>query len=216
MQENGKSFYQDYLWEQPQNFAALYTADKDTGEVLVTGVYSPLFCQKEFGMPILTDMTTSFNYTNVPFTYPLLNFQMRDREAYSFSGYAFDVAEVLAEDIPLCSVETAIEGVRAMIENGYIHDVLGLRFGYVVYGDPDTNWSKRPSSEDVDTWYLVPSWVLDCHVLWNPKEDDPEQSNHMQIAINAQTGEMTDYFDTSLNKGGDVRYKGFISWNNVK
>ena len=113
-------------------------------------------------------------------------------------------------------METAIEGARAFIESGYVHDILSLRFGYVVYGDPALDWTKRFTSDDVENWYLMPTWVLDCHVLWNPKEDDPEQSNHMQIAINAQTGEITDYFDTSLKGGGDVRYKGFISWDDVK
>ncbi len=216
MQGQGMSLYQDYMWEQPQYFEALYTADKDTGELLVPGMYAIRFCQKELDMPILTHAGTSFEQLQVAFDCPFFNFQIRDREACAFFGRVFDVAEVLAEDIPLCSVDMAIEGVRRMIEDGYIHDVLGLRFGYVVYGDPETNWSKRPSSDDVDTWYLMPSWVMDCHVLWNPKEDDPEKSYHMQIAINAQTGEMMDYFDKSLNKGGDVRYKGFISWDSVK
>jgi len=37
-----------------------------------------------------------------------------------------------------------------------------------------------------------------------------------EMTINAQTGEMMDYFDTSLYTRGDPRYKGFISWDDVK
>ena len=34
--------------------------------------------------------------------------------------------------------------------------------------------------------------------------------------IDAQTGEMADYFDTSLYGRGDPRYKGFLSWEDVR
>ncbi len=217
MQERGMSLYQDYMWEQPQYFEALYTADMETGELLVPGMYDVKFCQKELGMPILTHIGRSFGELQVAFGCPFFNFQIRDQESCSFIGKVFDVEEVLAEDIPLCSVDTAIEGARAMIESGWVHDVLALRFGYVVYGDPELDWTKRFTGDDVENWYLVPSWVMDCYVLWDAKKDElPEYPTISQIAINAQTGEITDYFDTSLKGGGDVRFKGFISWNNVK
>ncbi len=216
MQGQGLSLYQDYMWEQPYWFWVEYSADNKTGGVLIPAVYYIRLCQKEFGLPILTHVGHSFEHTQVAFDSPFVSFTMQSRDAQSCVGEVFDVAEVLAEDIPLCSVETAIEGARAFIENGWVHDVTGLHFGYVVYSDPETNWSKRPPSDDVDTWYLVPSWVMDCRVLWNPKEDDPEKSYDREMVINAQTGEMIDYFDTSLNGGGDMRYKGFISWDDVK
>ncbi len=216
IQGQGMSLYQDYMWEQPMFFVALYTADMDTGELIVPGMYWLRFCQKELGMPILTHVEESFNNTYVTFICPFFDFQIRDHEACSFVGRVFDVSEVLAEDIPLCSVETVIDGAREMIESGYIRNVTGLRFGYVVYNDPEADWSKRLSSEDVDTWYLVPSWVMDCHVMWDPKDDDSGKYSDREIAINAQTGKMLDYFDTSLKGGGDVRYKGFIPWDSVK
>ena len=36
------------------------------------------------------------------------------------------------------------------------------------------------------------------------------------MTINAQTGEMLDYFDRSYEGYGDARYKGFIPWDKVK
>ena len=114
-------------------------------------------------------------------------------------------------------MEKVIEGARKFIESGWVHDVLALRFGYVVYGDPELDWTKRFTADDVENWYLVPTWVMDCYVLWDAKKDElTKHPTISQIAINAQTGEITDYFDKSLNGGGDVRYKGFISWNDVR
>ncbi len=217
MQGQGKSLYQDYMWERPYRFNVLYSADKETGGVLIPAIYYIRFCQEEFGLPILADVAESFQHLQVAFDRPTFSLVMRDSEAYSFFGHDLDVAEIIAEDIPLCSVETAIEGARKFIESGYVHDVLGLRFGYVVYGDPDLNWKKRIPSDEIETWYLVPSWVMDCYILQNPKVDElPEDPYINQITINAQTGEMTDYFDKSLSGGGDVRYKGFVSWEDVK
>lgn len=216
LREQGRSFYENYLWEQPYRFSILYSMDKKTGGVLVPALYSIEFCQKEFGLPLLSHVGSSFQNTSVAFTCPHFFIEMRDGEAYSCFGDDFDVSEILAEDIPLCSVDTVIEGARKFIENGWVHDVLALRFGYVVYSEPNTDWSKLPTSYDMNVWYLVPSWVMDCHVLWDPKEDElPEHPTISEIVINAQTGEMTNYFDTSLNEGGDVCYKGFIPWNNV-
>ena len=74
---------------------------------------------------------------NVPFSTANLMIWMRDQENYSCAVSDFDVQEVLAEDIPLCSVDKAIEGARKIIEDGHICQVLSLRFGYVVYTDPD-------------------------------------------------------------------------------
>ena len=59
--------------------------------------------------------------------------------------------------MPLCSVEQVIEGARKMIEEGYIQQVLSLRFGYVIYSNPMRNGGKQRSAYDMDTWYPVPS-----------------------------------------------------------
>ena len=60
--------------------------------------------------------------------------------------------------------------------------------------------------------YLVPSWLLECYILNNPKVDKlSEYAGVATLVINAQTGEMLDWFDRSYG-----RYKGFIPWDKGK
>lgn len=209
---------QAYSWEQPNAFSILYSAHKNTGEVLVPAVYSVTFWQMEFGLPILTHVARSFKLgISGPIISSKLSFNMSNRHSYSGVGYDLDVKEILAEDIPLCSVDKVIEGAKEMIEDGYIKQISALRFGYVIYSNPDEEWGKQRSGFDMDTWYLVPSWVMYCDILEDPKVDQlPEYPYTWAVTINAQTGEMMDYFDTSLYGRGDPRYKGFISWDNVR
>ena len=69
----------------------------------------------------------------------------------------------------------------------------------------------------MDTWYLVPSWVMGCYILDDPKIDKlREYPQIWEMTINAQTGNMMDYFDKSLYGRGDARYKGFITWKDIK
>ena len=63
--------------------------------------------------------------------------------------------------------------------------------------------------------FFIPSWVIECVFVDNPKKDYDEVKTRM-ITINAQTGEMLDRFDKSYKGRGDARYKGFISWDDVK
>ncbi len=209
---------QEYIWERPYQFSILYSENKDTGDVLVPALYSVKLWPKEFGLPILNHVAWSFNRgISGPVIHPGVSFDMRDRHAYSGGGIDLDVEEILAQDIPLCSVDKVIEGARKMIEDGYIQQVLSLRFGYVIYSNPDEEWGKQRSGYDMDTWYLVPSWVMECYILDDPKVDKlREYPMIREMTINAQTGEMMDYFDTSQYKRGDPRYKGFISWDDVK
>ena len=209
---------QEYIWEQPYIFSILYSAKKNTGEVIVPALYSVDLWPEEFGLPILTHVAKSFKQgCKGPVISPGLTLQMRDQNEYLCHGIDFDIEEILAADIPLCSVEKVIESAQKMIEDGYIHQVLSLRFGYVVYSNPNEEWEKQRSAFDIDTWYLVPSWVMECYILENPKVDKlPEYPGIWEMTINAQTGEMMDHFDKSLYKRGDARYKGFIPWDKVK
>lgn len=209
---------QEYCWEEPSSFGVLYSVHQNTGELLVPALYSVKLWQMEFGLPILASAADSFRLgIDGPVISPRLGFDMSNRYSYSGHGNALDVADILAEDIPLCSVEKVIEGARKMIEDGYIQQVHALRFGYVIFGDPDEEWGKQKAGSDMDTWYLVPAWVMDCYILEKPKVDElPEYPSVKTMTINAQTGEMMDYFDTSFYGRGDARYKGFISWEDVR
>ena len=210
---------QEYVWEQPRVFNIVYSQNKKTESVLVPGYYSMWFWPKYFDLPILSNIANSFvRSLDGPVTSAKLYFDMSNYTEYYGGGTNWDVKEVIAEDIPLCSVDKVIEGAREMIEEGYIHQVISLRFGYVVYSDPNDEWGKQRSLYDMDTiWYLVPSWVMECYILENPKVDKlGKHPNIWEMTINAQTGEMINHFDKSLYGRGDGRYKGFISWDKVK
>lgn len=85
---------------------------------------------------------------------------------------------------------------------------------YVIYSNPDEEWGKQGSAYDMDTWYLVPSWVMECYILEDPKVDQlKEYSPVREMTINAQTGKMMDYFDTSLYGRGDARYDQWLGEN---
>ena len=215
LQEQGVN--QNYIWERPNTFSLVYGQHKESGEVLVPPVYYIWLWPQEYGLPIMEHVGSAFQRNiNVPFTAPYLMIWMRDRENYSCAVTDFDVQEVLAEDIPLCSVDKVIEGARKMIEDGHICQVLSLRFGYVVYTDPDYQRKRGDTAYDMPTGYLVPSWVLECYMLNNPKVDKlSEHAGVRTLVINAQTGEMLDWFDTSYQGRGDGRYKGFISWEEI-
>lgn len=209
---------QKYVWEQPCTFSVLYSANENTGDVLVPALYSVALWPEEFGLPILTHVADSFRMgISGPVITPKVYFDMIDRNMYSGGGSNLNVKEILAEDMPLCSVEQVIEGARKMIEEGYIQQVLSLRFGYVIYSNPDEEWGKQRSAYDMDTWYLVPSWVMECYILDDPKIDKlREYPQIWEMTINAQTGNMMDYFDKSLYGRGDARYKGFITWKDIE
>ena len=216
LQERGID--QDYIWERPYTFSLVYGQHKKSGEVLVPPVYYIWLWPQEQGLPIMEHVGSAFQRDiDVPYTAPYLQIWMRDRENYSCAVIDFDVQEVLAEDIPLCAVDKVIEGARKMIEDGHICQVLSLRFGYVVYTDPDYQWKRGETAYDMPAGYLVPSWILECYILNNPKVDKlSEYAGVATLVINAQTGEMLDWFDTSYHGRGDGRYKGFIPWDKVK
>ena len=216
LQEQGVD--QDYIWERPYTFSLVYGQDKKSGEVLVPPVYYIRLWPQEQGLPIMEHVGSAFQRNlNVPFSTANLMIWMRDQENYSCAVSDFDVQEVLAEDIPLCSVDKVIEGARKIIEDGHICQVLSLRFGYVVYTDPNYQRKRGETANDMPAGYLVPSWVLECYMLNNPKVDKlSEHAGVRTLVINAQTGEMLDWFDTSHHGRGDGRYKGFISWDKVK
>ena len=155
---------------------------------------------------------------------------MRNEDEFSIIVDTLEEMEIVAEDIPLCTFEIIKEKIKNEIVSGHIRKVFSLRFGYSVYNDPNFPKGQR-SVYDADCYYLVPSWVLECIYINDPKEAyiyDEEQiendSNSTErttdkfitLTINAQTGEVTNPMDKSKNGWGDADYKGFISWNKVK
>lgn len=220
--EEVKALYGDeqtYLYEQPKRFWVPYNLSKKTGELIVPAFYVVLFYPTEFGLPVIADASETFEKDGYgPSITPQFYFRGRSNSEYGVDIVDFDVDEVLAEDIPLCSVEQVIAEAEEFFETGYVYDVQALRFGYVVFTDPELQYGKPISAYDTETWYYVPSWVMDCTLRQNPRKAEVGKFNTgvRHLIFNAQTGEMFDFFDRSLCGYGDYRYKGFISWDDVR
>ena len=169
-------------------------------------------------MPIWCSVTESYLKSAGPYLMPNMMLVMQNEEEYDISGFYVETKKVLADDIPLCSLEKVIQSAEKQIKAGFIQNVVSLRFGYVVYNDPNIKNVERASGLDAECYYLVPSWVMECAFVENPKKDYQSywESKNRMMTINAQTGEMIDYFDRSYKGYGDARYKGFIPWDKVK
>lgn len=205
-----------FLYEYPDVFMVRCSTHKKTGEILVPVYYEMVLWPQLYGLPIMTHANTAFEKFGWLEHRPTGLITMQSEELYSVGDNSFVEKEMLAEDIPLCSVDQIIKEAEKQIEAGYIQKVHSLRFGYAVYNDPTISVSKPVSAFDVENWYLVPSWVLECQFSSNPKRVCQNGMPPKEIVINAQTGKMIDPFDTSLNGRGNARYQGFIPWDDVK
>lgn len=204
-----------FLYEQPKVFNVLCSINENTDNVVAPAFYVVTLWPLIRDMPVITHVNWAFEKYAGPICSPAAIYRMRNQDEYTITINTFVEKELLAEDIPLCSVEQVIQAAEKQIEAGNIQKVISLRFGYAVYNDPAIA-SKRMADHDVEDWYLVPSWVLECGYSANPKKDYDKNVNAKLAVLNAQTGEMLDPRDTSYNGCGDSRYKGFIPWDKVQ
>lgn len=218
-----------FLFDQPKEFSVRCKMNTKTQEVVASAAYLAHFWQMMYGMPIFDSVNSAYERTTWPRFAPQLQVTMRKDDEYSITLWAVEETELLAQDIPLCSWEKIQSGLEEKIESGHIQKLYSARLGYVVYNDPN-NPKDLPSMFDADGYYLVPTWVVECIYMDKPKQtwsysgkqpdelSDNEKTGvgYRIVMINAQTGEMMDYFDTSLYGRGDARYKGFISWEDVR
>ena len=208
----------DYLYETPMQFSLVYSINENTNEILVPAFYIVELQMKKRGLPIFNHVSESYLNRPTPFYFPSISIVVESESSYSIIERIFEEQKVIADDIPLCALNTVIQNIEKNIESGYIQNVISLRFGYSIYNDPSIVDVKRYSGYDAECYYLVPSWIIECAIVDNPKKDyeSYHESRIRDITINAQTGEMLDYFDKSYKGYGDARYKGFVSWDDVK
>ena len=204
-----------YLYEHPHKFKVICSINDATGEVVAPAFYVVNLWAQKYGLPIMTHVNSAFEKQAGPISTITTTFMMRSKEEYAMYDASFVEKELLAEDIPLCSVERVIQAADKQIKAGNIQKVMSLRFGYAIYNDPDVA-GERLSAWDVESWYIVPSWILECRYSANPKKNYNESVDPKLIVFNAQTGEMLDPRDTSYKGYGDSRYKGFIPWDKVQ
>lgn len=204
-----------FLYDRPEIFAVLCNA-KETGEVLDPAFYNIRLWPKLYDMPVMTNAMESFGKPGWPDFKPLLMFRMRNTDEYTITVRTCEEQEMIATDIPLCSLEQVRRNIEDKIEEGYIQEVISLNFGYSIYNDLAIQ-SKAPLAvTDVKSYYAVPSWVLKCKFMKNPRKNYSDRTATTCLTINAQTGELLDYFDKSKFGFADADYKGFISWEKVQ
>ena len=216
---------EEFLYDQPRDFEVLCNTSQATGEVLSKPFYNLDLWPTLHEMPILAHVLDGVQKAGWPWYRAELFYMIRDRGEHSIVVNTLVERQMLAEDIPLCSLEQVIENLESEIEAGYIQKVYSIRFGYSLYNDPAIQ-SRTPVSvyDSNCPFYAVPSWVIECIFAEKPKEtvldsideDIDEHAYAKKITINAQTGKMLDPFDKSKYGFADGDYKGFISWDDVR
>jgi len=232
LEEHGQGYtVDDFILNPPEEFEVVYSRLVATGGVHVPALYNIQFWQQMHGLPILAGAEEGYKEPGSRSYYPHLSFQMRngDEKEQSIVLVPLREVETLAEDVPLCGVDAVIDSIEGWIEDGYVQHVTALRFGYAVYSDPSIVDFRKSNPED--EWYVLkPTWVMECVFSSDPKaykadEIDTLREGNEQFGeyqplskriIDAQTGEMFDYFDRSRNDGGDGTYRGFIAWEDVR
>lgn len=221
------------LFEQPKEFSVRCKMEKNTQKVIAPAAYLAHFWQTLHGMPIFESIGRGYERGAWPEFAPQVQITMRGEDEYSITLWNVEETEILSPDIPLASFETVKRSIEAKIKSGHIQRVYSMRLGYVVYNEKGYP-GRRPEHirtwEDIDSYYLVPTWMIECVYMDNPKKtfvyggrsgdewmDNEKNSGHYHfVMVNAQTGEAYDREDRSMKGYGDTAYRGFIPWDDVK
>lgn len=132
-----------------------------------TGYYLLSFNQTFYGIPYYGHMlftNPSKNDREAPYPLGYLYFSVFSPDAYVYTIHPSVEQAVLAEDVPLCSLETCIKGLKNSGRNSN-KTPTKLKFGYYSFNDPN--------DRNGDHLILVPVWKMDSYNTF----------------VNAQTGE---------------------------
>ena len=235
LERNGLNLNGDFEYAHPMEFDMMCNINQTTMQPVTPPFYYIRLWAKMNGLPIMTHAMRSFNKVGWPMYMPDFTMMMMNEESYSILLVTMKEAERVAEDIPLCPLQTVIENLEKEIESGHLQKLYTLRFGYALYNEPGhMNYRQDLEIDSQADYYAVPSWVMECAYMDNPKntwvEYDDETLFKMDgadgnnrgnlgfrtLTINAQTGKMMDINDQSKDGFGDADYKGFIPWDKVK
>lgn len=116
------------------------------------------------------------------------------------------VTDLIAEDVPFCSLDAVIQTAEQLIKAGQLRTVDSLRLGYVVWLDQK------------NTYQLMPTWVIEGELFANAAADyraaktilTSTPTEYANVYINAQTGELIDPWKSNKNRAYDA--PSLISW----
>ena len=218
-----------FLFDQPKEFSVRCKMKRATQEVIAPAAYLAHFWQTIYGMPIFEHINRTYIKQDWPEFAPQVQISMRSEEEYSITLWNVEETEILAQDIPLASFETIRRSAEEKIESGHVQKVYSMRLGYVVY-NKEGYPKDMPTIFDAECYYLVPTWVVECIWMDNPKKDyapggkasdelaanEKDDAGYYMMMIDAQTGDVFDRNDRSMKGCGDSVYRGFIPWDDVR
>lgn len=150
-----------------------------------------------------------------------LTFTMQSDDYYHLDGRMLQESEVIAEDVPLCSIDPVIAVLEKEINAGHIRAIYSLNLGLALFNEPGTTnkigyvYSKEYYQNT--QYYAVPMWQCMCIYTESAKKqisqdiiEHPSLSMYyMPLYMNAQTGELINPMDNRLHCAD---YKGYIPW----
>ena len=154
-----------------------------------------------------------------------LTFSMQSDDYYDLDGRMLQESEVIAEDVPLCSIDPVIAALEKEINAGHIRTIYSLNLGLALFNVPGTvnriNYVYSKEYYQEIQYYAVPMWQCMCIYTESAKKqisqdiiEHPALSMYyMPLYVNAQTGEL---FDPTINKLNCSDYQGFVSWKEVR
>lgn len=131
--------------------------------------------------------------------------------AYTIGSSWLDVETVLAEDVPLCSLEKVLSSFEQLIDEGRLREVLGLRLGYALF--------LVPGMEGVVVAY--PCWLLEGILQESARANTspafanqpPQQRPEFKYLLaNAQTGEL---LGPEIRTRTELDAPAIIRWEDV-
>ena len=225
----------DFEFAHPQKFDVMANVEQKTGEIVTQPFYAVDLWTKINGLPIMAHAIGNYFQMGWPGYTPRCEFSMMNEDRYGILLTTMKEKERLADDIPLCSLETVIESIGREIQAGRIQKVYSLRFGYALYNEPGYPADRSGLNVDNEAdYYAVPSWVIECAYMHDAKETyveydaetlfekygaDGSNRNTLEfrtMVVDAQTGEFPNPRDTSKGGYGNPDYRGFVSWDEVR
>jgi len=167
--------------------------------------------KETLGIAIPEEWRIYFNLSWGLFRYPAWCLETSDTK-FSISCRPLKEAAVLADDVPLCGMDTILQTLGQRIEKGNIRSVYSLRFGYCCYFD---------ENEEI---VLYPVWQVECDYMFKPRENMQIYKEHMEgpvttrlyyrpMIVNAQTGEFMDPLELRENL---LDCPEIITWEDAK
>ena len=116
LERNGLNLNGDFEYAHPMEFDMMCNINQTTMQPVTPPFYYIRLWAKMNGLPIMTHAMRSFNKVGWPMYMPDFTMMMMNEESYSILLVTMKEAERVAEDIPLCPLQTVIENLEKEIE----------------------------------------------------------------------------------------------------